>query len=103
MVTHKTNFFIFVEISDNLPVVRQARADPNLTKEESDAVADKWRNHVSAISTVFSNIGFLILTGKAQLLLFMYKYAYKYINYFVFRETPSNNQIIRCFVWCIVY
>lgn len=52
--------FIF---SDNLPVVRKARADPTLTHEEVLEVTYKWRNHVSAISTVFSNVGFLIMTG----------------------------------------
>ncbi|KAG1052938.1 hypothetical protein G6F43_004954 [Rhizopus delemar] len=53
----------FPTLSDNLPVVRKARADPNLTKEEALTVAERWRNHVSAVSTIFSNIGFLIMTG----------------------------------------
>ncbi|KAI9304960.1 autophagy-related protein 22-like protein [Cunninghamella echinulata] len=53
----------FPTLSDNLPVVRVARADPNLTKNEKMAVVERWRNHVSAISTTFSNIGFLIVTG----------------------------------------
>ncbi|KAG2229081.1 autophagy-related protein 22-like protein [Thamnidium elegans] len=53
----------FPTISDNLPIVRKARADPNLTRDESAYVAEKWRNHVSAISTVFSNVGFLVMTG----------------------------------------
>jgi hypothetical protein len=46
-----------------LPIVRKARADPNLSRDEKAYVTEKWRNHVSAISTVFSNIGFLIMTG----------------------------------------
>lgn len=49
--------------SDNLPIVRKARADPNLTRDEAGYIAEKWRNHVSATSTVFSNVGFLIMTG----------------------------------------
>lgn len=53
----------FPTLSDNLPVVRKARADPNLTREEALTVAERWRNHVSAVSTIFSNIGFLIMTG----------------------------------------
>lgn len=50
--------------SDNLPIVRKARGDPSLSKNEKSVVIEKWRNHVSAISTVFSNIGFLIMTGR---------------------------------------
>ncbi|CAO3638928.1 unnamed protein product [Cunninghamella echinulata] len=53
----------FPTLSDNLPVVRVARADPNLNKSEKMAVVERWRNHVSAISTTFSNIGFLVVTG----------------------------------------
>ncbi|KAI9249135.1 autophagy-related protein 22-like protein [Phascolomyces articulosus] len=53
----------FPTLSDNLPVVRQARASANLSFKESETVVEKWRNHVSAISTTWSNIGFLILTA----------------------------------------
>lgn len=53
--------FLAYSNSDNLPAVRIARAD--LSKDEAGDVAEKWRNHVSAISTVFSNIGFLVMTG----------------------------------------
>ncbi|CAO3614360.1 unnamed protein product [Cunninghamella blakesleeana] len=53
----------FPNLSDNLPVVRVARADPNMSKGEKMAVVERWRNHVSAISTTFSNVGFLIVTG----------------------------------------
>ncbi|GAA5801339.1 autophagy-related protein 22-like protein [Helicostylum pulchrum] len=53
----------FPNLSDNLPVVRQAMSDPTLSFEEKDAVKEKWRNHVSAVSTTFSNIGFLITSG----------------------------------------
>ncbi|KAI8070320.1 autophagy-related protein 22-like protein [Gongronella butleri] len=53
----------FPNLSDNLPVVRKARADPSMTKSEKMAVVERWRNHVSAISTTHSNIGFLVLTG----------------------------------------
>ncbi|KAI8089703.1 autophagy-related protein 22-like protein [Halteromyces radiatus] len=53
----------FPTLSDNLPVVRQARADPQKSKSEKMAVVERWRNHVSAISTTFSNIGFLVVTG----------------------------------------
>ncbi|KAG1065686.1 hypothetical protein G6F42_026784 [Rhizopus arrhizus] len=53
----------FPTLSDNLPIVRKARADPNLTRDEAGYIAEKWRNHVSATSTVFSNVGFLIMTG----------------------------------------
>ncbi|KAG2205082.1 hypothetical protein INT47_002176, partial [Mucor saturninus] len=53
----------FPTLSDNLPIVRKARGDPSLSKNEKSVVIEKWRNHVSAISTVFSNIGFLIMTG----------------------------------------
>ncbi|CEG64422.1 hypothetical protein RMATCC62417_01397 [Rhizopus microsporus] len=53
----------FPTLSDNLPVVRKARADPNLSRDEKLVITEKWRNHVSAVSTIFSNIGFLIMTG----------------------------------------
>lgn len=52
--------------SDNLPVVRKARADPKLTRDEKLIITEKWRNHVSAVSTIFSNIGFLIMTGAVH-------------------------------------
>lgn len=60
----QTNPLLIVFISDNLPIVRKARADPSLSKDESAEIVEKWRNQVSAISTVFSNIGFLIMTGR---------------------------------------
>ncbi|KAI8339706.1 autophagy-related protein 22-like protein, partial [Chlamydoabsidia padenii] len=53
----------FPTLSDNLPVVRVARADPTISKGEKLAVVERWRNHVSAISATFSNIGFLVVTG----------------------------------------
>ncbi|KAI8393887.1 autophagy-related protein 22-like protein [Radiomyces spectabilis] len=53
----------FPQLSDNLPVVRKARADPTLTRDEILTVSEKWRNQVSAVSTVFSNVGFLVMTG----------------------------------------
>ncbi|KAI9290016.1 autophagy-related protein 22-like protein [Umbelopsis sp. AD052] len=53
----------FPLLADNLPVVRQARFDPNVSREEYVLVAEKWRNNVSAISTTFSNVGFLIVTA----------------------------------------
>ncbi|CDH53492.1 mfs general substrate transporter [Lichtheimia corymbifera JMRC:FSU:9682] len=53
----------FPTLSDNLPVVRKARADPSLTEDEVQAEVSKWRNYVSAWSTTFSNIGFLVMTG----------------------------------------
>lgn len=46
--------------------MRVARADPTVPKAEKMAVVERWRNHVSAISTTFSNIGFLVVTGKVQ-------------------------------------
>jgi hypothetical protein len=49
--------------SDNLPIVRQSKYDPSLTIEEKDGVTEKWRNQISAISTTFSNIGYLITSG----------------------------------------
>ncbi|CEP18127.1 hypothetical protein [Parasitella parasitica] len=53
----------FPTLSDNLPAVRKARTDSSLSKDQVAVVVERWRNHVSAISTVFSNIGFLIMTG----------------------------------------
>lgn len=53
----------FPTLSDNLPIVRHARANPNLSRDEIAYVSEKWRNHVSAISTVFSNVGFFIMTA----------------------------------------
>ncbi|KAI8146830.1 autophagy-related protein 22-like protein [Fennellomyces sp. T-0311] len=53
----------FPTLSDNLPVVRQAFVNPNLSRDQALAVSEKWRNHVSAWSTTFSNIGFLVMTG----------------------------------------
>ncbi|KAI9027598.1 autophagy-related protein 22-like protein [Phycomyces nitens] len=53
----------FPTLSDNLPAVRKARADPALSKDEKLQETELWRNHVSAVSTVWSNVGFLIMTG----------------------------------------
>ncbi|KAI7864760.1 autophagy-related protein 22-like protein [Spinellus fusiger] len=53
----------FPTLSDNLPVVRKARADPTLSSNEKREVVEIWRNHVSAVSTVWSNVGFLVMTG----------------------------------------
>ncbi|KAI7850341.1 autophagy-related protein 22-like protein [Circinella umbellata] len=53
----------FPVLSDNLPAVRHATTDPSLSREEKLAVSEKWRNYVSAWSTIFSNIGFLVMTG----------------------------------------
>ncbi|KAI9499724.1 autophagy-related protein 22-like protein [Zychaea mexicana] len=53
----------FPVLSDNLPAVRHAITDPKLTQEQMLKVSEKWRNHISAWSTTFSNIGFLIMTG----------------------------------------
>ncbi|KAI7851383.1 autophagy-related protein 22-like protein [Circinella umbellata] len=53
----------FPTLSDNLPVVRKARSSNQLSFKEIENVIEKWRNHVSAISTTWSNIGFLILTA----------------------------------------
>ncbi|KAI8143996.1 autophagy-related protein 22-like protein [Fennellomyces sp. T-0311] len=52
----------FPTLSDNLPIVRNARVS-NISPKECAAVVEQWRNHVSAISTTWSNIGFLILTA----------------------------------------
>lgn len=49
--------------SDNLPIVRQSKYDASLTMEEKDVITEKWRNHISAISTTFSNIGYLVTSG----------------------------------------
>lgn len=57
--------------SDNLPVVRQAKSDPTLAESEKDAITEKWRNHISAISTTFSNIGFLITSGVLSAVSFL--------------------------------
>lgn len=43
--------------------MRAAQANPKRSIQEKQQVSEKWRNHVSAISTTWSNIGFLILTG----------------------------------------
>ncbi|KAI8371999.1 autophagy-related protein 22-like protein [Choanephora cucurbitarum] len=53
----------FPNLSDNLPIVRQARANPCLSEKEKESVVEEWRNHISAVSTVFSNIGFLLMSG----------------------------------------
>ncbi|KAI9263385.1 autophagy-related protein 22-like protein [Phascolomyces articulosus] len=53
----------FPVLSDNLPAVRHALTNPALTREEKLTVSEKWRNYVSAWSTIFSNIGFLVMTG----------------------------------------
>lgn len=69
--------------SDNLPAVRKARA--GLDKDEAGIVAEKWRNHVSAISTVFSNIGFLVMTGLLYAISFL-----PWENY-TFHEDDAHN------------
>lgn len=53
----------FPNLSDNLPVVRQAKYDPTLTETDKQEISEKWRNHVSAVSTTYSNVGFLVLSG----------------------------------------
>ncbi|KAI9300519.1 autophagy-related protein 22-like protein [Cunninghamella echinulata] len=53
----------FPTLSDNLPLVRKARNDPSVTVEETQVIVEKWRSTVSAISTTFSNIGFLVLSA----------------------------------------
>ncbi|ORY00865.1 MFS general substrate transporter [Basidiobolus meristosporus CBS 931.73] len=53
----------FPTLADNLPIVRAAKADPEKTKEEKMTITEKWRNHVSTISTTWSNVGFLIVTS----------------------------------------
>jgi hypothetical protein len=52
--------------SDNLPLVRSTRADPDVSVERTQSVVERWRNHVSAVSTAWSNIGFLVLSGKGE-------------------------------------
>lgn len=53
----------FPVLADNLPIVRAARRDPTMPEEERQAVSERWRNHVSTISTTWSNVGFLIITA----------------------------------------
>ncbi|KAI8080174.1 autophagy-related protein 22-like protein [Gilbertella persicaria] len=53
----------FPNLSDNLPIVRYAKVNPNLSNKEKELVIERWRNHISAISTTFSNIGFLVTSG----------------------------------------
>ncbi|CAO3585772.1 unnamed protein product [Absidia cylindrospora] len=52
----------FPTLSDNLPLVRSVQANLSFSVEEKQHFAEKWRSHVSAISTTFSNIGFLIIS-----------------------------------------
>ncbi|KAI8344348.1 autophagy-related protein 22-like protein [Chlamydoabsidia padenii] len=61
----------FPVLSDNLPIVRKTRADPTVSVEETQNVVEKWRNHVSAISTGWSNVGFLILSAVFSSLSFL--------------------------------
>lgn len=56
----------FPTLSDNLPAVRYARANPALSEDQKQIEVEKWRNHVSAISTSFSNVGFFVITGNTQ-------------------------------------
>lgn len=56
-------FFLMHMNSDNLPVVRHAKSNPNLTASQRQQVQERWRNQVSAVSTTFSNIGFLVTSG----------------------------------------
>ncbi|KAI9486255.1 MAG: autophagy-related protein 22-like protein [Benjaminiella poitrasii] len=53
----------FPNLCDNLPVVRHAKANPNLSEVDRQRVIERWRNEVSAVSTTFSNVGFLIMSG----------------------------------------
>lgn len=43
--------------------MRYTSSNTLLTKDEKDQMTEKWRNHVSAISTTYSNVGFLVITG----------------------------------------
>ncbi|RUS25151.1 autophagy-related protein 22-like protein [Jimgerdemannia flammicorona] len=53
----------FPTLTYNLPIVRAARAS-NMPEEEVALVTEKWLNHVSTISTTWSNIGLLLVTGS---------------------------------------
>ncbi|KAI8639576.1 autophagy-related protein 22-like protein [Parasitella parasitica] len=53
----------FPNLSDNLPIVLRAKMNQNIPEAERQQVAEQWRNQVSAVSTTFSNIGFLIVSG----------------------------------------
>lgn len=43
--------------------MRHSKLNPNLTEHERQQISERWRNQVSAVSTTFSNIGFLITSG----------------------------------------
>lgn len=65
--------------SDNLPVVRHAKSNPNITETERQQVQERWRNQVSTVSTTFSNIGFLVTSGVLSAVSFLNwegKYAF---------------------------
>ncbi|KAG1220469.1 hypothetical protein G6F35_006684 [Rhizopus arrhizus] len=51
---------VFPILSDNLPVVR-----------ERGEAAEKWRNHVSTVSTTHSNIGYLVTSGVLSAVSFL--------------------------------
>jgi MFS-type transporter involved in bile tolerance (Atg22 family) len=57
--------------SDNLPIVRHAKSNSSITEAECQQVVERWRNHVSAISTTFSNIGYLITSGVLSAVSFL--------------------------------
>ncbi|CAO0802148.1 unnamed protein product [Mucor circinelloides] len=61
----------FPNVSDNLPVVRHAKSNPNITETERQQVRERWRNQVSAVSTTFSNVGFLITSGVLSAVSFL--------------------------------
>ncbi len=54
---------MYKQYSDNLPIVRRAKYDSEKTEEEKQELLEQCRNHVSAISTTWSNVGFLITSG----------------------------------------
>ncbi|GAN01236.1 MFS general substrate transporter [Mucor ambiguus] len=69
----------FPNVSDNLPVVRHAKLNPNITASEQQQIQEKWRNQVSAVSTTFSNVGFLVTSGVLSAVSFVNwegKYAF---------------------------
>ncbi|OZJ04058.1 hypothetical protein BZG36_03581, partial [Bifiguratus adelaidae] len=82
----------FPPIADNLPAVRAARANPKLSAQEKAAVKEKWLNHVSAISTTYSNVGFLIVTGILAIVAFA---AHAYVDgaWTYFGAAPLFNNV----------
>ncbi|KAI8344349.1 vacuole effluxer Atg22 like-domain-containing protein [Chlamydoabsidia padenii] len=53
----------FPILSDNLPLVRSVRADQDISIEKKQSVIERWRSHVSAVSTAWSNVGFLVISA----------------------------------------